>query len=928
MSEVQTRYSRLAEITKLINMKLELKNVLEYVVSAISEEIVQCDSVGIYLPQGDGTFRGYAGKPEVINGITLDKMIINPEVDLLAREVLSTKQAIYIPETSADKRPDPAAVHTFSIKSLLCVPIYYEDEIYGLAFLFDYGIPMNLSRDEIQTVEAYVNMAAVAIRNANDLSRKENLIAEKQLLLDINRDLPHCETMQDVLNTCFYYVGKVLNNTNVAAHVLDPIVEKNIKPNSLSKDSDWNEDDWMKKHGEINYDSSKDELIQEVVRTKKPVYIRDVFADPRPNHEVCRQFGIKGMYMMPLVAMGEVLGAIPVPHLDENEEEFSESDRQLAQSIVDATALALANLLFFEKKELIIQERTSELTQKNAELEHVVKQLKRLSRENELILNAAGEGIFGLDLDGHFTFCNPAAVFMLGYREKEELIGLPFSKIYARSLGEGENEPFSIPRSPQNTTDEHFFKKDGTKFPVEFVASSIVEGESTVGYVVTFKDSTVRKQMEEKIRYHAYYDSLTNLPNRVLFKDRLNQALTYERLHNEQLAVMFLDLDRFKTINDTMGHSYGDLLLKKVAERLVACLPPECTVSRQGGDEFTIILPSVKNEAEVRRISESILESFNSPFDLDGNEVFVKTSIGVALYPKNGCDSEELIKNADTAMYKAKELSGGNCQFYEQGMDVRTLDSVRLENDLYKALENQEFLLFYQPQVDARTNRIFGVEALIRWNHPVRGMISPLEFITIAEETGLIVPIGEWVIRTACSQLREWHNLGCSLKMSINIAAQQFKQKNLICIVHSALAESGVPAELLELELTENAIIQNTDLTLKMMGQLKKLGVKIAIDDFGTGYSSLGYLKNFPIDTLKIDQTFVRDVTVDPNNAAITDTIITLAQNLKLDVIAEGVETEEQLNFLLSKECYYMQGYHFSRPLAAEDLKSHYFSEQ
>jgi predicted signal transduction protein with EAL and GGDEF domain len=376
-----------------------------------------------------------------------------------------------------------------------------------------------------------------------------------------------------------------------------------------------------------------------------------------------------------------------------------------------------------------------------------------------------------------------------------------------------------------------------------------------------------------------------------------------------------------------MGHSFGDVLLKKVADRLVTCTPVECTVSRQGGDEFTIIVPSVKNEAEVRKISDRILEAFTSPFDLDGNEVFVKTSIGVALYPKDGCDSEDLIKNADTAMYKAKELSGGNCQFYEQGMDVRTLDSVRLENDLYKALENDEFVLYFQPQMDVSTRRIFGVEALIRWNHPVRGMVPPLEFIGIAEETGLIVPIGEWVIKTACAQLKHWREMGFSIKVSVNIAAQQFKQRNLISVVNSALAETGVPAELLELELTENAIIQNTDITINMMKQLKSLGVKIAIDDFGTGYSSLGYLKNFPIDTLKIDQTFVRDVTVDSNNAAITDTIITLAQNLKLDVIAEGVETEEQIQFLLSKDCYYMQGYHFSRPLTAADLQKQYFTE-
>ncbi|MDR7073301.1 sensor domain-containing phosphodiesterase [Fictibacillus barbaricus] len=926
MSGDQTRYSRLANITKMINTKLELKDVLEHVVAAICEEIVQCDSIGIYLPQDDGTYKGYAGKPDVINGITIDKLIIDPKVDLLAREVLDSKEAIYIPDTSKDNRPDPGPVSKFGIKSLLCVPIFNGDETYGLVFMFDYGIPMNLTESEIQTVEAYVNMAAVAIRNANNLHRKENLLSEKQLLLDVNRELSECKSMQDVLDTCFLYVGKVLGNTNIAAHIIDPIAERKLHPASLSKESEWTEEDWKKTHGQIDVDFKKDPLFQEVITTRKAIYVEDVFQDPRPNHEACRLFGIKGMYIMPLVAMGEVLGTIPIAILCDSYRNFMDNDLQLAQSIVDATALALFNLLFVEKQEMIIQERTSELMQKNEDLNAAVSKLSRLSREVELILDSAGEGIFGLDLEGNFTFCNPAAATMLGYEVKDELIGQPFNKIYKNLQSNVKEGNFILPEN-SFLTDKHFYKNDGTPFPVEFVTSSIKEEEEIVGYVITFKDNTVRKKMEEKIRYHAYYDSSTNLPNRVLFRDMLNKELSYAEKHNEQLAVMFLDLDRFKTINDTMGHSIGDELLKKVAERLVAFIPEECTISRQGGDEFTIILPRVKCEEDVRQFSERVLETFSNSFDLNGNEVFIKTSIGISLYPKDGNTSDILVKNADTAMYKAKESSGGNYCIYEKYMDFRSLDSIKLESDLNKALQNNEFQIYYQPQVDFLNKKIVGVEALIRWKHPLRGMISPMEFISIAEETGLIVPIGEWVLKTACKQVEEWHDQGFPpIYLSVNMAAQQFKQKSLIPMIHAILEETGLSPEFLVLELTENAIIKDTEATICVMKQLRELGIRIAIDDFGTGYSSLGYLKNFPIDTLKIDQTFVKDIVQDKNNAAITNTIISLAKNLNLNVIAEGVETQEQIDFLLSSNCSYMQGYYFSRPVSGSDVEKLFYA--
>lgn len=920
MLKEQMRYSRLANITKLINTKLELREVLEQVTTAISEEIVQCDSVGIYLPQEDGTFRGYVGKPETINGMSLDMHIIDTEIDLLAKEVIETQKTIYIPNTSKDSRPDPRAVEGFKIKSLLVLPISYENELFGLVFLFDYGIPMNLTEEEIQTVEAYVNMAAVAIQNATNLKRKENLIKEKQLLLDLTRELSLCSKLQEGVDTCFYYVGKVLNNFNIGVHILDPLAGKKIKPARLSKDSDWTEEDWMETHKRLHFDETNDAVIQEVIKTKKPLLIPDVFADSRPNHEVCRNFGIKGMFVLPLVSMGEVLGIVAVVNLEDSLV-YSQADILLSQSIVDATASTLSHLLYMEKQEMIIEERTSEIRFKNRELERVVAELQQLSREHELILNSAGEGIFGLDLDGNITFCNLAGESMLGYSQGE-LIGKSYNNIFKKYKLKSETS-----KLPYTAIDQQFFRKDGSSFPVEYVISPIIEGDTELGEVVTFKDITERKQMEKEISYLAFYDSLTDLPNRVLLNERLNQEIANAKKNNEKVAVLYLDLDRFKMVNDSLGHSYGDELLRHAAGRLSASIPNNAIISRQGGDEFTIILPNIKDEEDVLEVVSSIIDSFAEPFSLKDNELYIKTSIGISIFPENGDSVEVLIKNADTAMYKSKEITGNSYYFFKSGMDNRTLASMKLENALYKALEKDELVIYYQPQVNSKTRQIISAEALIRWNHHSEGMISPAEFIPIAEETGLIVPIGEWVLRESCKQLKKWHELGHDyMSVSVNLSVRQFEESNLFSTIKNILDEVGLPPQNLHLELTENQIIKNTEITLKTMGQLQALGVHIAIDDFGTGYSSLGYLRNFPISTLKIDKSFIQDITNDEDNAAITNTIISLAQNLKLDVIAEGVETKEQADFLAYKNCYLMQGYYFSKPLTVKDFEQKYFN--
>lgn len=415
------------------------------------------------------------------------------------------------------------------------------------------------------------------------------------------------------------------------------------------------------------------------------------------------------------------------------------------------------------------------------------------------------------------------------------------------------------------------------------------------------------------------------MPNRILLEDLLIQEISRAAKSKGNIAVFYLDLDRFKMINDSLGHSYGDLLLRDVANRLRRTVPDEAIVSRQGGDEFTILLPEFQYHNEVLNLVERIVNSFAEPFSLKGSDVYIKTSIGISLYPQDGQSAETLIKNADAAMYKSKEKSGTYHHFFRSEMSDRSLENIMLENALYKALENEELEIYYQPQIDSRNNQIMGAEALLRWNHPIKGMISPLDFIPIAEESGLIVPIGRWVLLNACKQLKIWHEQGhTDMTVSVNLSGRQFEEDDLLTMIESILSETGLAPDFLHIELTENQIFKNTHFTIDKMKELKMLGVKIALDDFGTGYSSLGYLKNFPIDTLKVDRSFMADITKDKDNAAITSTIIALAQNLGLDIIAEGVETEEQLVFLTAKDCFTIQGYYFSKPLKADALTEKY----
>jgi len=425
-----------------------------------------------------------------------------------------------------------------------------------------------------------------------------------------------------------------------------------------------------------------------------------------------------------------------------------------------------------------------------------------------------------------------------------------------------------------------------------------------------------------EIEHLAYHDALTGLPNRPLFVDRLIVALAQAHRGNQKLAVFFLDLDRFKDINDSLGHSVGDTLLKAVAERVRRCVREGDTVARFGGDEFTLLIPRIESVEDAAKIAQKIIETLKIPFFIHDRELFATTSIGISIFPGDGQDPETLVRNADAAMYRAKDQGRDNYQLYAPAMNERALERLALENMLRKALANDELVLFYQPIVDLVTRRIVGAEALIRWQHPELGLLSPAHFISVAELSGLIIPIGEWVLRTACRQLRAWQRkYDPALSMSVNLSARQFQQPDLVGQIRGAIADTGVEPRLVELEITESNAMQNAENTIYTLRELKTLGVRIAMDDFGTGYSSLNYLKRFPIDTLKLDQSFVTGIRTDGSDAAIVSAVISMAHSLHLEVVAEGVESEEQLAFLALQRCDRIQGFLFSEPLPAEALE-------
>ena len=545
-------------------------------------------------------------------------------------------------------------------------------------------------------------------------------------------------------------------------------------------------------------------------------------------------------------------------------------------------------------------------------------------RMAEKVFENTIEGVVVTDADGSIQWVNPAFTKITGYSQSEATGQNPRILKSERHKDSFYREMWNDLENKGQWQGEIWNRrKNGETYP-EWLTISAIKDETgkTVQYVSIFNDITERIQREERIKYQAYHDALTGLPNRALFHDRLSRALTHAHRNGEMVAVMMLDLDQFKRINDTLGHPVGDSLLQEVGKRLIKYLREGDTVSRLGGDEFAVILEDVQSIENVIKVAQKILRKMETPVHINAHDLHISTSIGISLYPSDGQDVDTLLKYGDTAMYQAKQEGRNRYRFYTPEMNDKALRRLAMENELRKALEREEFLVYYQPKLDLSSGKVIGAEALVRWQHPQLGFLSPVEFIPLAEETGLIKPIGDFVLRTACLQNKRWQDKGLNkIDISVNLSAVQFQQKNLLQKVANFLAETGLDPSYLELEITESSAIQNPQVTVKTLKGFKKLGIQLSIDDFGTGYSSLGLLNQLPLDKLKIDKSFIRDITTDKDNQAIVLAIIAMSSNLGLKLVAEGVETREQMLYLKDHQCDQIQGYLISPPIPPEDFE-------
>ena len=546
----------------------------------------------------------------------------------------------------------------------------------------------------------------------------------------------------------------------------------------------------------------------------------------------------------------------------------------------------------------------------------------------EIALNSIGDAVICTDMSANIDYLNIAAENMTGW-SREEAHGQPIAEVFRIINGvthQPERNPLDlvlVQDKPMGlNADSVLIRRNGSEVAIEDSASPIHDWDGQLtGAVIVFHDVSAAQAMTIKMAHLAQHDFLTNLPNRVLLNDRIAQAITLAKRGGTQLAVLFLDLDNFKHINDSLGHATGDKLLQSVTQRLSTCVRSSDTVSRQGGDEFVILLAEEKSGEDAALTAEKILAALTLPHSVANSELHVTTSIGISVYPADGQDAETLIKSADTAMYHAKDKGRNNYQFFKSEMNIRAVERQLIEAKLRRALGKQEFVLHYQPKVNLDTGMITGAEALLRWNHAEWGEVLPGRFVPTAEDCGLIVPIGRWVLREACTQAKRWMDAGLApVSIAVNISALEFHQKNFVEGVRAILNDTGLEAHYLELEITESVLMRDAESSAAILQELNNMGVQLAVDDFGTGYSSLSYLKQFPIDVLKIDQSFVNDIRSANDDGIIVGAVIGMGNSLNLRVVAEGVENQVQLGFLKAQHCKEGQGYFFSRPLIAEQF--------
>jgi diguanylate cyclase (GGDEF)-like protein/PAS domain S-box-containing protein len=665
--------------------------------------------------------------------------------------------------------------------------------------------------------------------------------------------------------------------------------------------------------------SIKAGLIAEVIRTGTNQIVADYSQwDKRLSDSFFDQ--VRSEMQVPLKIANQIIGVIGMSYV-EQEQRFAPIDVQTFQHFAEIAMIALTNASQYEQVQREIGDRMK------AEEQAKVSEGERQQAAEELqlwglVFENTGAAIFLTDGACRMVAVNRSFQQITGYQSNETLHRQPrvFEFVH-------ENEDFQT--NLTKLLKEYNFwqgelwvrRKDGSRFPSFVSISCMQQINSDIShYLITFFDISEKKAAEQRIHDLVNFDILTGLPNRRLLQERMGLAMAQCHGNGSKMAVLFLDLDRFKTVNDSLGHDLGDLLLKDIGRRLNNSVSREDTVSRQNADEFIIVLTQITDCDQVQGVATSLLAIVATPCLLEGTEVVTCATIGISIYPDDGKTSAVLLKNAETAMSHAKKNNYGGCQFFTASLNHIIAERLEIESSLRKAIYNDEFVLYYQPQIDLVTGGVVGVEALIRWQHPVQGLIAPGKFISIAEATGLIIPIGEWVIKEVCRQSQLWQQRNLVIPIALNISAVQFMQADFCNRMEMILLRTGVDPCLLEIELTESVVMKDADQTINELKRLKELGLRLSIDDFGTGYSSLSYLRRFPIDRLKIDQSFVRYMTTDKASLAIIDAIIALGHSLGLTVIAEGVETELELNMLRQRNCQEVQGYYFARPMLADQL--------
>jgi len=551
--------------------------------------------------------------------------------------------------------------------------------------------------------------------------------------------------------------------------------------------------------------------------------------------------------------------------------------------------------------------------------------LKQTRAFSESIIDNAAEGIITVNKESNIIYINPSMERIFGFPQddlKLKHVSYLLPKLFAEDMN-------ALPMNSllEGTYETECLRKVGTFLPVEFTVSQFYM-DDIIYYTIILRDITERKRYESKIRKQAFYDSLTELPNRVLLKERMEAEIARAKRTHTQLAVMYVDLDRFKLINDTLGHDVGDALLKDVAQRLTHSLRADDFVARLGGDEFLILTPGLVNDEHVGKIADTILSKLKEPFKIKNHEIHITGSIGVSICPDDGDTQENLMTNADIAMYRAKESGKNKFQAYTQALSNKALARMEMEHDLRRAIDYNEFIVHYQPKVNSKSEGIIGMEALLRWQHPRFGLVPPNDFIPLAEETGMILQLGEWVLREACVHNKSLQNAGYSpISVSVNLSMRQFEQYDLVKTVSKTLSDTGLEPQYLELEITESVAMQNVDHTVNIISELQELGVHFSIDDFGTGYSSLSKLGLLSVNKLKMDKSFISTITEAAPDSVIASTVLALGKNLNMQIVAEGVETRDQVAFLKGKDCDEMQGYFFGRPMSFEDFKATFLKQ-